>query len=89
MLKVKRLLDYKNLFSPNEYKNNIKTFSFTKYLRQRKATALFVVSIENLRNQKYHTFSKKHLSIFYSKGENEDEKILKEKSIEIFKNWFN
>ena len=51
---------------------------------------LFVVSIENFKILKYHTFSKKHFfllfSIICSKCKNEDEKIFKEeKSIEILK----
>ena len=41
MLKGKGLLEYANLFSPNDYKKN-------------------AVSIENLKNLKYHTFWKKH-----------------------------
>ena len=50
--------------------------------------ALFVVSIENLKNLKHHTSQKKILvlSIIFSKCKNEDEKIFKEEeSIEILK----
>ena len=47
-----------------------------------------MASIENLKNLKYHAFSKKTLVIFIicSKCENEDKKIFKEElSTEIFK----
>ena len=47
-----------------------------------------MVSIENLKSLKYHTFSKKTLvlSIICSKSKNEDEKIFKEEeSIGILK----
>ena len=44
MLKGKSLLEYTNLFSPNDYEKMIKNY-----------IALFVVSIENLKNLKYHT----------------------------------
>ena len=49
---------------------------------------LFAVSIENLKNLKYHTSWKKTLVLFIicSKCKNEDEKIFKdEESIEILK----
>ena len=46
MLKGKGFLDYTNLFSFNEY--------------ERHFIALFLVSIENLKILKYHTFWKKH-----------------------------
>ena len=49
---------------------------------------LFTVSIENMKNLKYHNFWKKTLvlCIIYSKCKNEDEKIFKEEeSIEILK----
>ena len=51
-LKDKSLLEYKNLFSPNDYENN-NNISL-KYF------ALFVVSIENLKNLKYRISYKKH-----------------------------
>ena len=46
-----------------------------------------MVSIENLEIRKYHTYSKKTLvlSIICSKCKHEDEKIIKEESIEILK----
>ena len=54
MLKGKSLLDYTNLFSPNDYEKNDKIiFSITK--RMKNYIALFAVSIENLKNLKYHT----------------------------------
>ena len=44
-----------------------------------------MVSIENLKNLKYHTSYEKtlDLSIICSKCKNEDEKLFKEESIEI------
>ena len=63
MLKGKRLPDYTNLFSPNDYKNNdkkiLKYFQQLKrrknYLWQFAAIVLLVTSIENLKYLKYHT----------------------------------
>ena len=57
MLKVKSLLDKTNLFSPNDYENNDKII--LKYFQQLKKwknyIALFVVSLENLKNLRNHT----------------------------------
>ena len=57
MLKGKGLLDYTDSFSPNDYKKNDKLV--LKYFQQLKRwknyIALFAVSIENLKNLKYHT----------------------------------
>ena len=57
MLKVEGLLDYTDSFSPNDYEKNDKLV--LKYFQQRKRwknyIALFAVSIENLKNLKYHT----------------------------------
>ena len=52
----KILLEYTNLFSPNEYKRNDKIILniFNNY-KDEKNIALFAVSIENLKSQKYHT----------------------------------
>ena len=51
------LLDYTNLLSPNDYKKNDKII--LKHLQQPKSwknyTALFAVSIGNLKSLKYHT----------------------------------
>ena len=46
-------------------------------------TALFAVSIENLKNLKYHTKLEKTLvlSIIFSKCKNEDEKLFKEEEL--------
>ena len=73
MLKGKSLLDYTNLFFPNEYEKNDKIiFSLTKILRCKIYIALFVVSTENSKILKY-TFSKKHLFfiIFLLKKKNQ------------------
>ena len=52
MLKGKSFLDYVNLFSPKDYEKNDKLI--VKYFQQLKRwtnyIALFVVSIENLKN---------------------------------------
>ena len=59
MLKGKSLLEYTNLFSPTDYKKNGKIIlKYFQSLKRRKN--LFVVSIENLKNLKYHTSWKKH-----------------------------
>ena len=39
--------------------NNTEIFLITKKIKTNKSVALFVVSIENLKILKYHTFSKK------------------------------
>ena len=56
MLKGESLLDYINLLSPNDYENNNKKYKKMKNekKRWRKHIALFAVSIENLKNVKYH-----------------------------------
>ena len=75
-------LDYTNLFSPSKYgKNNkmiLKYFQSLKRLRWKNHIALFVESIENLKNLKHH------ISFRCSKCKNEDKKKLKQKeSIQI------
>ena len=64
MLKGNSLLDYTNLFSPNEYEKNdkiiLKYFHELKAQNEKNYVALFVVSIENLKILKYHTFLLKH-----------------------------
>ena len=56
MLKGKSLLGYTNSFSRNDYEKNDKVI--LKYLQQLKiwknCTALFVVSVENLKILKYY-----------------------------------
>ena len=51
----KRLLDYTNLFSPNDYKKNDKIIlkHFQSLRRWKNYIGLFAVSIENLKNVKY------------------------------------
>ena len=55
-----------------------------KIVNMKKTIVVFVVSIENLKTLKYHTFSKKTLviSIICSKCGSEDEKTLKEEEAE-------
>ena len=59
MLKGKSLLDCTNLFSSSDYKDNnkivLKYFQQLKDFDEKNYTALFVVSIENLKNLKYYT----------------------------------
>ena len=63
MLKGKSLPDYTNLFSPNYYEKNdkmiLKYFQQLRILRWKTCIALFVVSIEILKNLKYLKFLKK------------------------------
>ena len=70
MLKGKSLLEYKNLFSPNEIKkewqNNIKTFSIEskyKMMKWWKSIVMLPINIENLKTVKYHIFLKKTLGL--------------------------
>ena len=61
MLKRKSLLDYTNLFYPNEYRKNDKIILiFSINQRLRRSIALFVESIGNVKILKHHTFSKRH-----------------------------
>ena len=58
MLKGKNLLEYTNLFSPNEYKNDIKIFPIeSKYF---KIIVMLAINIENVKKLKYHILKKKH-----------------------------
>ena len=63
MLKGKSLLDYANVFSPNEYEINykiiLKYIQQVKKLRRKMSVVLIVVSTDNLKTLKY-TFSKKY-----------------------------
>ena len=58
LLKGNSLLDYTNLFSVSDYEKNDKII--LKYLQKLKRwtnyIALFAISIENLKNLKYHNF---------------------------------
>ena len=58
MLIGKSLLDHEKLFSPNDYeKNDVIILKYFQKLKRRKNyTALFAVSIENLKNLKYHIY---------------------------------
>ena len=62
MLKGKSLLDYTNLFSPNETNDKIipKHFREIKRLRWKKSIILSVKDIEDLKILKYQIFSIKH-----------------------------
>ena len=61
MLKGKSFLDYIYIFSPNDYEKNDKMILkyFLQIKRWKNYIALFVVSIENLKNLKYHSSSEK------------------------------
>ena len=73
------MLDYTNLFPPNDCEKN-DTAYWKNY------TALFAVSIENLKNKISYILEKAVLSIIFSICKNEDEKIFKAKeSIDIAK----
>ena len=64
MLKDKRLLDYINLFSLNEYEKNdgIILKHFQQILKRlKKSYCIIVVNIEIFKTLKYHTFLIKHL----------------------------
>ena len=65
----KRLLDYTNLFSPNDYKKNDKIIlkHFQSLRRWKNYIGLFAVGIENLKNVKYQTSLKniKNSNSFY------------------------
>ena len=82
MLKGKSLLEYTNLFSPNEYKKNDKIILkyFQWNLNKLKSMVMFAINIENLKKLTYHIFKKKKtlsLSTVYSKCGHECEKIFK------------
>ena len=88
MLKSKNLLEYADLFSPNEYKNDkiiLKYFQLLK--RWKNYILLFAVGIENLKKPKIYYLLEKTLvlSITCSKCKNENEKLIKEESIVILK----
>ena len=67
MLKSKSLLDYTNLFSPENYGKNdkIRLKYCQKLKRWKKIFVLFVASVENLKNWKSHTFFS--ISVFFHK----------------------
>ena len=90
MLKGKNTLNYINSLSPNDYAKYNKTI--LKYFHNQKHEKIiwhYALSIENLKNQKYHiSQEKKTLFLFTicSKCKNQDEKLFKEEeSIEILK----
>ena len=66
MLKGESLLEYTNLFSPNDYEKNDKII--LKYcqlnLNKLKCIVMFVINMENLKKLKYHIF-KKNIESFY------------------------
>ena len=66
MSKGESLLEYTNLFSPNDYEKNYKIM--LKYCQQNlnklKCIVMFVINMENLKNLKYHIF-KKIIESFY------------------------
>ena len=80
-IKGKRLLEYTNLLSPNEYKKNDKIILkyFLQNLNKLKCIAMFAINIENLKKTKISYIFNKSLSVFIvcSKCGHEYEKIFK------------
>ena len=62
MLKGESLLEYTNLFCPNEHKRNNEIILkyLQKNLNKLKCVVMFAVNIENFKELKYHIFLKKH-----------------------------
>ena len=78
MLEGKSLLDYTNLFSPNEFeknKNNTKIFSITKKIKMKKIYCVICGKYRKFEKPKTSYIFEKTLvlSIICSKCENEDE----------------
>ena len=92
MLKGKCFLDYTNSFSPNQYGRNDKIIlkyfqKVLKRLRRKWSIVLFVVSIENLKIQQCHTFSRKHqYSLLFEESlKMRIKKFKEEESVKILK----
>ena len=66
MLKGKSLLEYTNLFSPNEYKKNDRIILkyFQENLNKSKCILMFAINLENSKKLKYHIFLK-NIKFFY------------------------
>ena len=62
MLKGKSLLEYTNLFYPNDYEKNEKVILkyFQQNLNKLKCIVMFVINIEDLKNLKISYIFKKH-----------------------------
>ena len=58
MLEDKSLLEYTNLFSPNQYKMSDKIL--LKYFEQRKSNVMFAINIENLKKLKHYILLRKN-----------------------------
>ena len=86
---LKSLLEYTNLFSPNENKNNnkMKLKYFQQNLNRLECIVLFATEQKFKKTKISYAFKKTlSFSIFYSKCHHEYEKIFKEEnSIEILK----
>ena len=83
MLKGKSFLEYTNLFSPNEYKENDKIILkyFQQNLKKLKCIAMLAINTENLNDLKYHIFLKTlRLTIVYSKCGHEYKTYLNKKN---------
>ena len=63
MLKGKSLLEYTNLFSPNEYKKNDKVILkyFQQNLNKLKCIVMFAINTGNFKKLKYHILKKKSI----------------------------
>ena len=77
IIKDKSLLDYTNLFSPNDYEKNYKIFSVTKKMKK-----LYCIICDKYRKYEKPKISYLEktlvLSVICSKCRNEDEKLFKE-----------
>ena len=62
ILKGESLLEYTNLFCPNERKRNNEIILkyLQKNLNKLKSVVMFAINIENFKELKYHIFLKKH-----------------------------
>ena len=87
MLKCKSLLEYTNLFSPNDYEKNDKMILFSVTKKMTKLYCIICGKYREFEKPKVYLLEKTLvLSIFCSKCKNEDEKLFKEEeSIEILK----
>ena len=88
MLKCKSLLDYTNLFSPNQYETNDKIFSVNKQVNMEKLYCGICCKYRKFEKPKKSYILEKTLVLYIicSNCKNEDENIfIEEESIDILK----